>query len=104
MTVVAPSNEQRLRAAMLWAGDQAAAAGRSAAAPYGLEGIRAAVPEIALPHSIRARSPEVVVHHGDRAAFMVRDVRGFSVTGVECTRCHLAGGAATESCLPRGTR
>jgi hypothetical protein len=41
MTAVSPSSEQALRAALLWAGDDAAAAGRSAGQLYGLEGVRA---------------------------------------------------------------
>jgi len=39
MTAVASSHEQRLRAALLWAGDAAAATGRSAGMLYGLEGV-----------------------------------------------------------------
>src|SRR5437899_1225776 len=46
MTVVARSSEQSLRAALLWAGPDAVAAGRSAGATYGLEGVRAQLPEI----------------------------------------------------------
>src|SRR6185503_21010173 len=46
MTAVSRSNEQRLRAALLWAGDGAAAAGRSAGEVFGLEGVHAPVPEI----------------------------------------------------------
>lgn len=90
MTVVPSSETQRLRAALLWAGDQSAAGGLSAAAVYGLEGIRAVVPEIALPHAVRGRTSEIVVQHGDRAALMVRRVRGFPVTGIECTLVRLA--------------
>jgi hypothetical protein len=37
MTAVARSNEQRLRAALLWAGDESTAAGRSAGELYRLE-------------------------------------------------------------------
>jgi hypothetical protein len=46
LTAVEPSHEQTLRAALLWAGDSAAAAGRSAAVVYGLEGVRPGVPQI----------------------------------------------------------
>ena len=38
MTAVAPLERAALRAALLWAGDDAAAAGRSAGEVYGLEG------------------------------------------------------------------
>src|SRR5205085_5569627 len=46
MTAVARSPEQRLRAALLWAGPDAAAAGASAGAVYGLTGVHAPRPEI----------------------------------------------------------
>jgi hypothetical protein len=45
MTAVATSREQSLRAALLWAGDASAAAGRPAATIYRLEGVSAARPE-----------------------------------------------------------
>ena len=51
MTAVARSSVQRLQAALLWAGDVAAAAGRSAGELYGLEGVRALEPEIVVPDS-----------------------------------------------------
>ena len=41
MTAAQASDEQQLRGALLWAGETAAAAGRSAGASCGLEGIRA---------------------------------------------------------------
>ena len=47
MTVVTHSAEQRLRAALLWAGHAAAGAGLSAGEHYALEGVRARAPEIA---------------------------------------------------------
>ncbi len=90
MTSVEGSREQALRAALLWAGEQAAASGRSAGEVYGLEGVRANVPEIVLPLHVRGRSSEVVVHHGERRALMARRVRGIPVTGIECTLLRLA--------------
>jgi hypothetical protein len=84
------TSEQRLRAALLWAGPDAAATGRSAAELYGLEGVRAAVPEIAVPLANRARTTRVGVVHGSRAAFMVRRVRGIPATGLEFTLLRLA--------------
>jgi hypothetical protein len=48
MSAVPRSNEQRLRAALLWVGDAAAAAGRSAGELFGLEGVRADSPEIVI--------------------------------------------------------
>ncbi len=49
LTAVPPSEEQRLRAALLWAGLDAVAYGRSAGAWYGFEGVRARRAEIAVP-------------------------------------------------------
>jgi very-short-patch-repair endonuclease len=97
LTAVLPSAEQSLRAALLWAGDAAAAAGRSAAALYGLEGVSADIPEIALPHHIRGKSEHVLVHHSDRAALMVRRVGGLPTTGVECTLVELASALDSEA-------
>jgi very-short-patch-repair endonuclease len=90
MTAVATSAEQRLRAALLWAGDGASATGRSAGMLFGLEGVTADVPEIALPYGVRGRSRDILVRHGARAAFMTRRVRGVSVTGPEYTLLWLA--------------
>ncbi|MCU1429070.1 MAG: uncharacterized protein JWL83_3070 [Actinomycetia bacterium] len=91
MTAVSRSSAQRLRAALLWAGDDAAAAARSAAAVYRIEGVHASTPEIVVPRSNRARSARVVVHRpGNPAASMVRQHRGFQVTGIEATLLALA--------------
>ncbi|HEX5586386.1 MAG TPA: type IV toxin-antitoxin system AbiEi family antitoxin domain-containing protein [Acidimicrobiia bacterium] len=90
MTAVSPSRAQRLRAALLWAGDRAAAAGRSAGELYELEGVRASLPEIVLPHDVRGRTQGVTVYHGDSSALMVRTFRGLRVTGVEATLLRLA--------------
>lgn len=97
LAAIPASDEQALHAALAWAGDEAAAAGRSAAQLYGLEGVSASVPEIAVPKSIRARSASVVVHHGMRAALMVREMRGLRVTGIECTLLQLAANIETEA-------
>ena len=67
MTAISPSAAQRLRAALLWAGDRAAAAGRSAGELHGLEGVRASSPEIVLPHEVRGRMRGMTVSHGDPA-------------------------------------
>jgi very-short-patch-repair endonuclease len=91
MTSVPASNEQRLRAALLWAGDAAAAAGESAGEWYGLEGVRALTPEITVPRSLRKRAPNVLVRGCDQwPALMVREWRGLRVTGVEATLTALA--------------
>jgi hypothetical protein len=91
MTVVAPSDEQRLRAALLWAGDSALAAGRSAGALYGLEGMRATKPEIVVPHDHRGRHASVAITRAIApAALMTRRYGGWRVTGVEPTLVRLA--------------
>jgi len=91
MTAVAPSHEQRLRAALSWVGDGSAATSRSGALIYGLEGVTAAAkPAIAVPYGIRARSNNIDVHHGSRPALMIRRVRGLPVTGPEYTLLRLA--------------
>ncbi|HZP29447.1 MAG TPA: hypothetical protein VFC99_10885 [Acidimicrobiia bacterium] len=90
MTAVPRSAEQRLHAALLWAGQSAAAAGRSAGELYRLEGVRAKVPEIVLPTNVRGRATGIVVSHAISASLMVRTVRGLRVTGVEATLVRLA--------------
>ena len=86
MTTVAPSNEQSLRAALLWAGETAAAAGRSAGELYGLDGVEAQIPEIVVPRTTRVRSADVIVHRAsDRQPLMIRRRRGLPVTGPEAT-------------------
>ncbi len=90
MTSVASSATQQLRAALLWAGDHAAAAGRSAGARYDLEGVRAAQPEIVLPHDVRGRASGITVSHADAASQMIRMVGGIRTTGVEATLLRLA--------------
>jgi hypothetical protein len=98
MTVVSPSNEQRLRAALLWAGDNAAAAGRSAGECYGLEGVRASVPEIVVPTASRARHTGVRVRRGmNPSALMLRTQRDIRTTGVECTLVALAATLDAEA-------
>jgi very-short-patch-repair endonuclease len=98
MTAVGRSAEQALRAALLWAGDQSAAAGCSAAELYGLEGVRACSPEIVVPRSRRSRAASVVVHHSDDpAALMLRRRRDLRVTGVEPTLVALAATLDNEA-------
>jgi hypothetical protein len=75
-----------LRAALAWAGDDAAAYGVSAAAVYRLEGIPASRPEIVVPRGRRLRADGVIVHQSDdRAALMIRRHDGIRVTGPEAT-------------------
>ncbi|MCU1429072.1 MAG: hypothetical protein JWL83_3072 [Actinomycetia bacterium] len=91
MTAVAESPEQRLQAALFWAGEDAAAAGRSAAQVYGLEGVTADRPEVVVPRASGARGKTVVVHRPENpATSMVRQHRGFQVTGIEATLLALA--------------
>lgn len=98
IVAVLPSNEQGLRAALLWAGDHAAAAGCSAAELYRFEGVRAEKPEIVVPRSVRATDPGVLVRHSvDRNALMVRRLRGIPAAGIECTLVQLAGSLDDEA-------
>jgi very-short-patch-repair endonuclease len=91
IAAVPASNDQRLRAALLWAGETAAAAGRSAGELYELDGVTTAKPEIVVPPHRRARSDALIVHHShDRGALMLRTIRGVRVTGVEPTLVALA--------------
>lgn len=98
MTAVRRSNEQSLRAALLWAGATAAAAGPSAAELYGLEGVRAEKPEIVIFPPKRVRSDSVIVHQErDRRAFRLRQRHGLLVTGVEPTLLALAASLDSEA-------
>jgi hypothetical protein len=98
MTVVARSSEQRLRAALLWAGSRAVAAGPSAGEVYGLQGVRASRPAIIVPAPSRVRSAKVdVARHDDFAPLMVREYRGIRVTGIEPTLVALAGALGAEA-------
>ncbi len=91
MAAVPVTDEQWLRAALLWAGDLAAADGRSAGASYQLRGVRAHKPEINVPRGRRLRSPRVVVREADdRAALMLRSHLGVRLTGPEATLVQLA--------------
>jgi very-short-patch-repair endonuclease len=96
MTAVAQSSEQSLRAALAWAGPDAAAFGRSAATVYKIEGVNAPTPEIVVPRARHTRAAGVIVHRPqDVTALRVRERRGIRVTGVEPTL--LALGAALDA-------
>jgi very-short-patch-repair endonuclease len=98
MTAVARSSEQSLRAALLWAGPEAVAAGRSAAEIYRLEDVRASKPEILVPRRQRLRAAGVIVHRSDdRTAQMIRQHRGLLVTGMEPTLVALASSLPAEA-------
>jgi very-short-patch-repair endonuclease len=98
MSVVTPSHEQSLRAALLWAGDGAIAAGLSAGEMYGLERVRALRPEIVVPRSKRLRSANVLVHQSDdRRSLRVRRRGGIMVSGVEPTLVGLATSLDAEA-------
>jgi hypothetical protein len=98
MTAVAPSRGQTIRAALLWAGPDAMAAGRSAGELYALDGVVADRPEIAVPRSVRVRSQVVIVHRPeDSATLMPRRHHGLRVTGVETTLAALAATLGNEA-------
>jgi predicted transcriptional regulator of viral defense system len=97
MTAVAKTSRQALRAAVLWAGDAAAAAGCSAAELYGLEGIVAQKAEIVVPREQRLRAAGVVVHRcDDPRRLMLRRSRGIPATGIEPTLVALAASLDAE--------
>jgi very-short-patch-repair endonuclease len=97
VTAVRKNNRQALRAALLWAGAGAAAAGRSAAELYELEGVVATQPEIVTPRRQRLRAPDVVVHRPhDPRHLMLRQRAGLLVTGVEPTLVALAASLDAE--------
>lgn len=88
---VPPTFEQAVAAALVWAGPGAAAAGRSAAMLYKLDGITTSKPEIALPHGNRKRHPKVQVYSTTRNdALNLRQIRGLRATGIEATLVRLA--------------
>jgi hypothetical protein len=85
------TDAQRLRAALLWAGDGSAADGRSAGNVYELEGVRARRPEIVVTRVRSPRHERVVTSTSrDPASLMIRMHRGFRVTGPEATLVRLA--------------
>ena len=91
LTSVARSARQRLWAALLWAGDESAACGRSAGAEYGLEGVEAPRPEIAVPRSFHGRADTVqLLRASDMRSLMIRTHRGMRVVGIEATILQLA--------------
>ena len=91
LTAVRPTDAQRLQAALLWAGDNSAADGRSAAHVYGLEGVRAPRPEIVVERRESPRHPAVVTFTTrDPASLMLRTHTGVRVTGPEATLVRLA--------------
>jgi hypothetical protein len=91
MTVVKRSSEQRLRAALTWAGRGSAVAGLSAGEHYRMEGVHALEPEIVVSSRMRLRADGVIVHRMDDAVpLMLRRHRGLFVTGVEATLVALA--------------
>jgi very-short-patch-repair endonuclease len=98
ITAIEPSSAQSLRAALLWAGADAAAAGASAGELYGFDGVRARIPEIVVPRSVHLRSKAVTVHSAsDRQALRVRQRRGMRVTGVEPTLVALGASLDAEA-------
>ncbi len=98
MIAVPTSNAQSLRAALLWAGAGAVAAGLSAAEVYGLDGVRARLPEIVVVSPRRVRSDSVVVHESkQRAPLRVRLHKNVPVTGVEPTLVALAATLDAEA-------
>jgi very-short-patch-repair endonuclease len=91
LTAMPLSDEQRLRASLLWAGAGAAGEGRSAGWWYGIEGARACRPEIVVLRPANPRNEGVgVLRVDDVAPLMIRSHRGIRVTGPEATLVRLA--------------
>src|SRR5262249_35722508 len=91
MAAVTPSREQALWLALLWAGPDAVATGRSAGMMYAMEGVIASKPEIVVLRRSRLRSDRVFVQRSDdKAALMIRSIRGVRTTGPEATLVALA--------------
>jgi very-short-patch-repair endonuclease len=86
LSAVVASDRQRLRAALLWAGNDAAAAGRSAGTEYELPIPAAPRPEIVVARRRSPRHPSVMTSTSrDPASLMIRVHRGLRVTGPEAT-------------------
>ncbi|HEY1740023.1 MAG TPA: hypothetical protein VGI86_15010, partial [Acidimicrobiia bacterium] len=91
MTSVPRSDEQWLRASLLWAGRQSAADGQSAGWWYDLQGVRAPRPQIVVADPSHCRCRQVHTRRvDDLAPLMIRRHRGLPVTGVEATIVRLA--------------
>ena len=98
LAAVPRSDETRLRAALRWAGPDSAADGRSAGWWYGLEGVRAADPEVVVrdtshPRALGVRTRRV----GEFGSLMIRTHRGLRVTGPEATIVRLARALSGEA-------
>src|SRR5262245_10067769 len=65
LTAVASSHEQKLKSALLWAGDRAVTDRRSAAMLYAFEGVRVTKPAIVVPTTVRRRSGDVDIRYCD---------------------------------------
>lgn len=90
LTAVARSGDTRLRA-LLWAGPDAVACGRSTGRCYGLEGVRAVIPEIVVARPANPRSNEVDVTRVESLLRLTPGLhRSIRVTGVEATLVRVA--------------
>src|SRR5207244_2646603 len=64
----------------------------------GVEGVGARLREVVVPRPAHPRAANVLVgRYDDRAALMVREVRGIRVTGIECTLLQLAATLESEA-------
>lgn len=99
LTSVRPSVEQRRHDALLWGGDGAAVAGRSAGEVYRLEAVHAPTPEIIVvpPRRVRCGDGVVVTRVNDPASWMIRRYAGWRVVGVEACLVQLAADLDDEA-------
>lgn len=89
---------QRLHAALLWAGEASAVAAQSAGELLRLEGVHSERPVIAVPASNRKRHPDVrLIRYVSRTPMMIRNGHGMPVVGAEAMLCQLAGSMDREA-------
>jgi very-short-patch-repair endonuclease len=98
---VRASPEQTLRAALLWSGEESAAAATTAAYLYGLEGVAPpSMPQVAIPQSKRKHDRRVAtIECRDMKKMMVRTFNGFRVVGVEACLVQLAAALDDDEAL-----
>lgn len=91
LSALPPTDDQSLRAALLWGGEGSAACENSAGQVYRLDGVSTARPKIVVARkpSLRHASIDTFTTR-DRASLMVRTHRGFPGTGPEATLVAMA--------------
>ena len=108
-TVVPPTMQQQVSAAVLWAGPTAVVSYAAAGAIWRIEGVTCDRVELWVPRERSLRSGRVVIHRGEIAAVDRRVREGIAITSPARTLIDLAGAldgevleAAVEDVLRRG--